>query len=178
MCQLHKTKQKSPNGPTELVKAASGLLQLPASFLNHPALESLGGSSHGLSNASGVPRDREGQPTEGGERRATSSFWAWDLQKLVTGHAPPAQAVTCTLLSSLHPLVSFSSIYFSISTHWTQTELGAPSCLWRVTETWDREMTHPRSNYCFPWLGEGCMSPGRMRRGYRNVGQMCNSLGS
>lgn len=122
--------------PTEVVNSDSGLLQLQASFLNHTPLESLGGSFPGLSNASGALRDREGRPTEGGRRGATSSFWAWDLRKLVTGHAPPPSshwptAGTCPLLSSLHPGVSFGSVYFSLSTYWTQAGLGIPSYLVR-----------------------------------------------
>lgn len=46
-----------------------------------------------------------------------SSLWAWDLQKLVTGHAPhplangPSWHIYC--LSSVHPEVSFGNIYFS-----------------------------------------------------------------
>lgn len=163
--------------PTEVVNSDSGLLQLQASFLSHTPLESLGGSFPGLSDASGALRDREGRPTEGGRRGATSSFWAWDLRKLVTGHAPPPSshwptAGTCPLLSSLHPGVSFGSVYFSLSTYWTQAGLGIPSYLVRwegggVTEAWMGEMTHPRSNYCFPGLvkderrGEGLGTRGR-----------------
>lgn len=97
-----------------------------------------------------------------------SSLWAWDLQKLVTGHAPHplANGPSWHIYSSR--LATFT---FLISTHQMQAKLGTPGhlvvCGGSLGLGWENDSL--RSNYCFP---------GRMRREYRDVGHMCDSLGS
>lgn len=104
-----------------------------------------------------------------------SSLWAWDLQKLVTGHAPhplangPSWHIYSSALGTPRSLVwqhlLFLFLPIRCKPNWEHPVLVV--CGGSLGLGWENDSL--RSNYCFP---------GRMRRGYRDVGQMCDSLGS